>query len=101
MNEFAPRTRVAESNVRHIARGAEPFEEETLDSIKAELTEYRQEQWRMTPLLLIAILQERVNWPQTKALMRGILPADASNDDVVAAADRFTEWAEKTRKGVA
>jgi hypothetical protein len=87
--------------VRPLIRGAEPFPQETLDTISEELKEFRSEQWRMTPLHLIAILIERINWPQTKGFVRGVLGPEATDGEVVAAADRLTEWADKARKGMA
>lgn len=85
-------------DVRQIVRGSEPVESATLDSLSEELKEYRAEQWRISQLQLIAVMIKRLNWRQTKELIRAALGAELDDAGIVKAADRLTEWAETQTK---
>lgn len=95
LEAYAPKNH---GDVRQTVRGPNPVPQSALDTLQDELRDYRAEQWRITQLQLIAVIVKRLNWRQTKELIRAAFGAELDDATTVKAADKLTEWAETVTK---
>lgn len=95
-SDYAPKN--GRGELRQAVRGPNPVAQPALDTLEDELRDYRAEQWRITQLQLIAVVVKRLNWRQTKELIRAAFGAELDDAQIVKSADRLTEWAEGVTK---